>query len=98
MRVAEEHDLDLSEHASRPLEPALLARAHRTFCMSEHHCRAARALLEAAGGPFDEDAHPPELLGGPEGVTDPFGGDVETYRAACARIRESLPSLAEVLH
>jgi L-threonylcarbamoyladenylate synthase len=84
--------LDLTGHRSRPLEPALLARASRIYAMGGSHVFAAQQMLEEIGGPFEEDALPPRLLAAPREVADPFGGDLATYQRArdeiAAAIRE----------
>jgi len=73
--------LELGDHRSRPLEPALLARASQVYCMGRSHLQQANALLQALGGPFEDDAIRPELLAGEHDIPDPIGGSLADYRA-----------------
>ncbi|MEZ5987906.1 MAG: Sua5/YciO/YrdC/YwlC family protein [Planctomycetota bacterium] len=84
--------LDLSEHRTRALEPALLARASRVWCMSHHHVDIARELRERVPLPGQIDGLPPALLGGDEEIPDPFGGPLEVYRECRDRIAALLPA------
>ncbi len=86
--------LDLCPHRSRPLEPALLARASRIYAMSRSHLFAAQQMLEEIGGPFEEDAEAPRLLAEPMEIADPFGADLSTYRKARDQIAEAIGELA----
>lgn len=75
--VALEHGSDLGDHRARPLTAALVSGAHRILAMGPQHLDRVEALggtgrswllTEFAGGP-------------PRPVSDPFGGDLEVYRA-----------------
>ncbi len=86
--VALEHDLDLSAHRARQLTSDLGAGADLVLGMSPHHVDRAAAL----GG--DGKSH---LLGeyagraaGEAQVDDPFGGDLEEYRATFDRLEALL--------
>lgn len=77
--VALEHGLDLSGHRSQPLTPALLEEADIVLAMGPPHADRARSL----GGEnktflLQEFATHGERS---EGVIDPFGADLATYRA-----------------
>ncbi|MEC8651728.1 MAG: Sua5/YciO/YrdC/YwlC family protein [Planctomycetota bacterium] len=69
-----EAGLDLSDHVSHPVDPAMCARALKVYCLGENH---RRALLAQA----PELAERVELLR-PDGgdIADPFGGDLDVYR------------------
>ena len=77
--VALERGLDLSGHRSRLLTPELLAEADIVLAMGDGHADRAAAM-----GARDktylllEFASRGQMQGG---VTDPFGGDLATYRA-----------------
>lgn len=93
--VALEQDLDLSGHRARLLTPAMVAEADLILAMSRGHL----ARIARLGG--SERAH---LLGdyaGLEGagaeVRDPFGSDVETYRATLAQLRVMLTAARDRL-
>jgi protein-tyrosine phosphatase len=83
--VALEHDLDLSGHRARMLTRELVGGADLILTMSRHH--AAR-VAELGGG--DRVHLLGEFVGragaGAE-VTDPFGGELDDYRAAFAELR-----------
>ncbi|MBX3461669.1 MAG: Sua5/YciO/YrdC/YwlC family protein [Planctomycetes bacterium] len=93
LAVAAELGIDLGEHRSRPVDPVLLERADRIYCLGRGHLRAILAEAPAAGGKA--------TLLRPDGldVADPYGGDLRTYRrvrdeiraAVGARLREWLP-------
>ncbi len=79
-----EHDLDLSAHQARSVTPELVREATIIFAMSHGHLRR----VEAMGG-----AGKTHLLGsyaGLEGedgeIPDPFGGDLDEYRATYDRL------------
>ena len=86
--IALEHGLDLSAHRARQLTTDLIAASDLVLGMSPHHVERAQAL----GG--QDKSH---LLGEYAGrvgataqVDDPFGGDLEEYRATFDRLEELL--------
>ncbi|HTT68895.1 MAG TPA: low molecular weight protein arginine phosphatase [Gemmatimonadales bacterium] len=86
--VALEHGLDLSAHRARQITSDLVASADLIFGMSPHHVERAVAL----GG--TGKAH---LLGEYAGraaadaqIDDPFGGDLDEYRATFERLEALL--------
>lgn len=86
--VAIEHGLDLSAHRARTVTRELLAQADLVLTMSAGH--AARvAALGAAGKVFrlgDYAGRAPAEAD----VPDPFGGDLEEYRATFACLADLL--------
>ncbi|MFQ5506372.1 MAG: Sua5/YciO/YrdC/YwlC family protein [Planctomycetota bacterium] len=90
IEVMAELGLDLGMHRSRALEPAMLARASRVYCMNRVHLVDCDAFLDQSGGPLDEFAEPPRLLAGDEEIPDPFGGGLAVYREIRDRILRSL--------
>ena len=82
--IALERGLDLSAHRARQLTRDLVAGADLVLGMSPHHVERATALggdgrsflLGAYAGRQGEDTQ----------VDDPFGGDLEEYRATFARL------------
>lgn len=84
--VTMEAGQDLSGHRAQPLSAALVAEADLILTMGSHHLDRVRAL---GGG---DRAH--LLTGyashGADGgaVADPFGGDLEMYRATYGQLRE----------
>lgn len=78
--VSLEHGIDLSDHVARLLTRELVDEADLLLTMARHH----RSRVEELGG--SGKAH---LLGEYAGeggagaeVNDPFGGEIEAYRAA----------------
>lgn len=76
--VCAERGLDISYHRAVQVTPEHLQAADRILVMTADHA----ALLQALGVPPERIA----VLG----VPDPFGGDVETYRAAIDAIDAAL--------
>lgn len=76
LEAGAEAGLDLSDHLSQPVDPALWTRAMKIYCLGESH---RRALLAEA----PEAAEKIELLR-PDGldIADPYGGDLMVYRRA----------------
>jgi protein-tyrosine-phosphatase len=84
--VALEHDLDLSAHRARLLSRDSVDRADLVLTMARHH----RARVEELGG-----AGKTWLLGeyagrsGPSAeVSDPFGGELESYRQTFGELED----------
>ncbi len=84
--VGLEQNLDLSEHRARLLTRDVVERSGVIFTMARHH----RARVLELGG--DNRTH---VLGeyagraGPDAeVSDPFGGDIELYRATYDELDE----------
>lgn len=82
--VCLEHGLDLSGHRARQITTDVVAEAHLILGMGESHVARVTALggagkvqlLGTYAGETDEAAE----------VMDPFGGDLEEYRATFERI------------
>jgi len=77
--VGMERGLDLSGHRSRPLTRAAVAEADLILVMGEHHRDRAEALGGAGKTHLLTAFGPGAGAGRP--VSDPFGGDLEVYRA-----------------
>ena len=88
-----EHGLDLSRHRSRAVTPAIVAEADLILAMGRRHHDAVvaaggegkTAVLGEYAGRSGADAE----------VADPFGGDLEGYRATYADLDELLPRVVE---
>lgn len=89
--VALEHGLDLSAHRARTLTSEMVAEADLILTMSDHH----RARVAELGG--ESKVH---VLGEYAGrsaqpnVSDPFGGDLASYRATFAELEELVGRVA----
>ena len=93
--VGLEHDLDLSGHRARPLTRELIDESSVVLVMSRHH----KAEAERLGG--KGRVH---LLGeyagesGPAAeVADPFGADIDVYRATFEQLQRLVELAAERL-
>jgi protein-tyrosine-phosphatase len=84
--IALEHGLDLSAHRARLVSRDLLQEADLVLTMARHHrARVQELEPEARVHVLGEFAG----RTGPEAeVSDPFGGDLELYRATYAELEE----------
>lgn len=81
--AAEELGADLSQHRSKTLPPELLQTADLFVVMMPNHA----GVLKSAGVPEERI----RVLGG--GIGDPYGGDIELYRASRDQIYNALQDL-----
>jgi len=84
--VSLEHGIDLSEHRARMLAPEQVAGADLILTMGPHHCESAE-VLGGAGRAFLLTAF---SSGAPRPVSDPFGGDLEVYRATYEELQREI--------
>ncbi len=83
IRAAEEYGADLRMHRARPVNPWLVAEADAIYCMTAgHRDRLCRLYPEALDKTF--------LLREDGDIPDPWGGDLETYRAAARVIADAV--------
>ncbi|MEI6740078.1 MAG: low molecular weight protein arginine phosphatase [Gemmatimonadaceae bacterium] len=83
--VALEHGLDLSGHRARQLSPQLASTSDWILTMGAQHKEQAE-LLGGAGRSWLLSAFAEgEATGRP--VSDPFGGDLDVYRATYAELQ-----------
>ena len=81
--AAEELGADLSQHRSKTLPPELLQTTDLFVVMMPNHA----GVLKSAGVPEERI----RVLGG--GIGDPYGGDIELYRASRDQIYNALQQL-----
>jgi protein-tyrosine-phosphatase len=96
LAVAGEHDLDLSEHRSRPLDDEVIEQADWLIGMTRAHV----ALLKSRLGAQEESRigllslANLDLSDGPvpeaQEVSDPYGGDLDVYRTTTDQIARLL--------
>ena len=84
-QVAKEWGVSLDWHSSQPLTKELVDWADYIFVMTQSHYDSLLAS-------YPEAKHKVFLLH-PEGIPDPFGGSVETYRQTARRIQEGLEKI-----
>ena len=83
--AAGELGADISAHRSRQLTPELARDAKYLVCMTgAHYDRLCELFPDCADKVFT-------LL--PEDISDPFGGDLATYRRAAAEIDKGVQSV-----
>jgi protein-tyrosine-phosphatase len=86
--VAMERQLDLSQHRSRQLTPDLIAAHELILAMGPHHLER----IEALGGTGKAHlltafaSYNAEL----RSINDPFGGDLEHYRATLTELEREI--------
>lgn len=87
--AAAELGADITAHRSRMLTPELARDARYLVCMTgAHYDRLCELFPDCADKVFT-------LL--PEDISDPFGGDLETYRRVAAEIDKGVRSIIERL-
>jgi protein-tyrosine-phosphatase len=85
IQVAAEVGVDLGSHRSQPVTAALLESTTDLLVMTGGHLTLIKARFGAcSGGPK------PTLLGGNEDIPDPFGRNVDDYRACAWQIASHL--------
>lgn len=89
VRAAGELGADLSAHRARQLTPEMAKQARYLVCMTAAHYDR---LVEAM--PWAQDKI---FTLAPEDVADPFGGDLDTYRACAVQLRDAVGRLIENL-
>lgn len=94
IKVAQDHEIDLSAHRSTPLEPDLVKWADLILGMSGSHI-----LVAAEQGGADKVALVTDFLeeGTGEPVEDPFGGDTLAYERTFDELERAIGALLERL-
>jgi protein-tyrosine-phosphatase len=92
--VGMERDLDLTGHRSRKLTPAIVSEADLIFVMTPGHVEQVKQM----GGRgkvhvIDEYASGASN----QGISDPFGGDLEAYRNTADLLEQELEKLFDRL-
>ncbi len=82
--AAQELGVDISEHRSRLLTRAIARDADMIVCMTQEHYDVLNSIIP------EEKLY---ILGG--GIDDPYGCDLEVYRACAEKIKNSLPALLD---
>ncbi|MGE0441484.1 MAG: low molecular weight protein arginine phosphatase [Gemmatimonadales bacterium] len=89
--VSLEHDLDLSAHRARLLTRAVVDEADLILTMSRTHLARVREL--GGGARAHLLGEYAGLSGAGADITDPFGGDLEDYRATFRAIAALMPAV-----
>jgi tRNA threonylcarbamoyl adenosine modification protein (Sua5/YciO/YrdC/YwlC family) len=80
---------DLSRHVSQPLSPELLEDVDRVITLGRSHHAVVEEMLEELPG----ERRPRLEMLSPEGILDPVGSDLETYRGCAAEIAGAIERL-----
>lgn len=86
--VGIERQLDLAEHRARQLTPELVELADLILVMGPHHLERVEALGGAGKAYLLTDYATRSTDGRP--VTDPFGGDLDAYRATVDELESEI--------
>ena len=90
LRAMEARGLDLSDHESRAVTPALLSGADLAYCLNgSHYSRLSYS--------YPEYAEKLRLLD-PAGVPDPFGGDLDTYLGCAHHIEQRVDAIVSDIY
>lgn len=92
VKAMAEAGIDLSYHRSKQLTPELIEIADIILTMTASH---KQYLLPYAS---DKVFTLKEYVGEEGDVIDPYGGDIEVYRATARELNHLLTKLAEALH
>jgi protein-tyrosine-phosphatase len=87
--TALEHGLDLGEHRARPLTPELVHQADLVLTMGPHHLDR----VEAMGGAGRSHLLTAYGSGRGDAVSDPFGGDLDVYRATYEELETEIAAV-----
>jgi protein-tyrosine-phosphatase len=93
--VGIERSIDLSQHRSQQLTRELVASSDYIFAMGPHHLER----IEAMGGEGKGHLLTAYASGGESdrSVSDPFGGDLDVYRATCDELQVEVRKLLDRL-
>ena len=93
--VGIERNIDLSQHRSQQLTRELVAASDYIFAMGPHHLER----IEAMGGEGKGHLLTEYASNGTSdrSVSDPFGGDLDVYRATCDELQQDVKRLLDRL-
>ena len=93
--VALEHGVDLSGHRARQLTKEIVAEQDVVLVMGPHHLERAEAL--GGEGKAHLLTHYAAHGSSDRAVSDPFGGDLDVYRATCDELQVEVSKLLDRL-
>jgi len=91
IEIGRERGVELSNHASQPLDRFLAVQADYLVCMTRSHLETLVSLFPHLG------CYPRLLSADGTDLPDPIGQDAEVYRGCAARIEQDLEGLVEEL-
>jgi protein-tyrosine-phosphatase len=92
--VGMERDLDLTGHRSRKLTPAIVSEADLIFVMTPGHIEQVKQM-GGRGKVHVIDEYASGVSN--EGIADPYGGDLDAYRATADILEQELERLFDRL-
>jgi protein-tyrosine-phosphatase len=91
--VGMERGLDLTGHRARKLTPTIVSEADLIFVMTPGHLEPVKQM----GGRGKAHVIDEYASGATQGISDPYGGDLETYRHTADTLEEELEKLFDRL-
>jgi len=88
--VGMERDIDLTGHRARKLTPAIVSEADLIFVMTPGHIEQVKQL-GGRGKVHVIDEYASGVTN--QGITDPYGGDLEAYRQTADMLEQELEKL-----
>jgi len=88
--VGMERDIDLTGHRARKLTPAIVSEADLIFVMTPGHVEQVKQL-GGRGKVHVIDEYASGIAN--QGITDPYGGDLEAYRQTADMLEQELEKL-----
>lgn len=88
-RVSEEMGCDIRGHRSRPLTDELIASADRIYTLGHSHFQILQKMAPEVTCRLSMLCE--------EGIADPVGGDLETYRQCAEEIEQNVVRLLRTL-
>src|SRR6185503_461465 len=92
--VGMERELDLTGHRARKLTPAIVSEADLIFVMTPGHLEQVKQL-GGRGKVHVIDEYASGITN--QGITDPYGGDLEAYRQTADVLEQELEKLFDRL-
>src|SRR5438045_8330640 len=94
LRVGMERDMVLTGHGARKLTPAIVSEADLIFVMTPGHLEQVKQL-GGRGKVHVIDEYASGIAD--QGITDPYGGDLEAYRRTADVLEQELEKLFDRL-
>jgi len=92
--IGMERDLDLTGHRSRKLTPAIVSEADLIFVMTPGHVEQVKQM-GGRGKVHVIDEYASGVSN--KGISDPYGGDLDAYRATADTLEQELERLFDRL-
>ena len=92
--VGMERDIDLTGHRARKLTPAIVSEADLIFVMTPGHLEQVKQL-GGRGKVHVIDEYASGIAN--QGITDPYGGDLDAYRQTADVLEQELEKLFDRL-